>query len=249
MRELTVGLMKHSVLEVGRLHARLLQNGIGCTLGGIEVGLFTCESATVLGIELVLPPPEIRHVGHVRVREQALGDQLFGTHDERRGTRRGREFQRIGRRPLRGVARDAQGVLHLPRLHMTERHVHRFGSRLAGELEVGAVDVGRGTDGLCHRDARRLHGVWMRLRADVDRTDVGGIDVWRACQGTPCRLHRQRDRVHVRWRNGFFAQHQSALVAGRVRTPDLRDLLNLDAMTGQVCAVADNTSHYDPLST
>ena len=57
------------------------------------------------------------------------------------------------------------------------RYVHGLRARLAGELEIGTVNVGRGADGLCHDGARRFDGIWMRLRADVDRSDIGRIDM------------------------------------------------------------------------
>src|SRR4030042_6566064 len=82
----------------------------------------------------------------------------------------------------------------------------------------------------------------MRFRAYVYGADCPRVD-FRPAQGVPRGLDGHRDRILVRRGDGVFLEHQAFLVAGRVRSPDLGDLLDLDAVAGDVGAVADDAFH------
>ncbi len=143
---------------------------------------------------------------------------------------------------MRGVSSDRQTVLDASGLDLTQADEHRLGPGFARKLETRGMHLRSSANGLSQNRSRWLHGIGMRFRTDVDRSDLPRIDAGTS-YGLPGRLHRHGDRVLIRTWNGFFLQAETTLVAGRIRTPDLGDLLDLDAVAWDVSPVADDAGH------
>ena len=142
-------------------------------------------------------------------------------------------------RALRGIGAHAHGVAAGSGAHQLGSDEHALAAGLAGELQVRGVAVRHRAQGFGQDGPGGLDRVGVRLAAHVDGADVLRVD-GRALQGPARRLHGHAGRVLVRGGHGFLLQHEAALVAGRVGAPDLGDLLSLDAVAGDVRAVADD---------
>jgi hypothetical protein len=131
-------------------------------------------------------------------------------------------------------------VLDAP-LDEAESDEHRLRAA-ARELEVGNVHVGADAERLHDHGAARLHGVGVRLRADVQRADQLRVDAG-TLERRATGLDGDRDRVLVDAGNRLLLEQEPALDGGGILAPLARDLFRLDPIPGNERTVSDNPGH------
>src|SRR5213594_4073607 len=235
--ELSVRLVEDRVVVILRGRAGPLEEELGAVDDVLEVRGFAREATAVARIPLAFAPPEVRGVRRVGDSVADVRDRAVRP-DQEGGSARGRTvLERIARGALAGVRADCESVLHHLREGQAHRRLDRGRSRLARELEVRRCQDRRRSDRFRHDRRGRLDGVRMGLRADVDRADLGGVDV-DLRHARPCGLDGDRDDVLVGARDALRADVQPATHRLAVGAPDHADVLRSDPVARDVPAVA-----------
>src|SRR5213594_2543596 len=241
--ELAVRLVEDGVVVVLRGRARPLEEELGAIDDVLEVRGFAGETTAVARIPLAFAPPEVRGVRRERDGMADVCDRPVGPDQESRPARGGAVLEGIARRALAGVRADRESVLHHLREGQAHRRLDRGGSRLAGELEVGRGEDRRRSDRFRHDRRGRLDGVRMGFRADVDRADLGGVDV-DLRHARPRGFDGDRDDVLVGTRHALRADVQPATHRLAVGAPDHADVLRSNPVPRDVRAVADDACFH-----
>src|SRR3989454_3184874 len=236
-RELSVRLVEDRVIVILRGRAGPLEEELGAIDDVLEVRGFAREATAVARIPLAFAPPEVRGVRRVGDGVADVRDRSVRP-DQEGGPARGRTvLERIARGALARVGADRESVFHHLRQRQTHRRLDRGGSRLARELEVRRGKDRSGSDRFRHDRRGRLDRVRMGFRADVDRADLGGVDV-DLCHARPRGLDGDRDDVLVGTRHALRADVQPATHRLAVGAPDHADVLRSNPVPRDVPAVA-----------
>jgi len=213
LRELGVGLVEDRPLVVLGGDAERLHQRFGGGGDVMEVGRLAREADAVLGVLLVLAPPEVGRVGDVGVRgvdgrQRVLG----GTDDEGRAARRGGVLERVAWLALRGVHADGEGVIGHLRTDESHRGDDGFRPRFAGEFPVPCLDAGRRANRFGDDGGAGFDRIRVRLRPDPDGAQLGRGDA-RAGEGVLGRFDGHGDHVFIEPRDGFLFDRQAAAFA------------------------------------
>ena len=204
----------------------------------MEVGGFAREADAVLGVLLVLAPPEVGRVGDVGVRGVDGGQRVLGgTDDEGRAARRGGVLERVAWLALRGVHADGEGVVGHLRADESHRGDDGFRPRFAGEFPVPCLDAGRRANRFGHDGGAGFDRIRVRLRPDPDGAQLGRGDA-RAGEGVLGRFDGHGDHVFIEARDGFLFDGQASAFAA---CPYARHFLGGQTITRHVRAVADES--------
>src|SRR5438093_543521 len=146
-------------------------------------------------------------------------------------------LERVARGALARVGTDREAVLHHLRQGQAHRRLHRGSPGLARELEVrGREDRGR-TDRFRDDGRRGLDRVRMGFGADVNRADLGGVDVdFRHTR--PRGFDGDRDHVFVGTGHALRADVQPAAHRLAVGAPHHADVFRSNSVPRDVPAVA-----------
>src|SRR2546425_9002066 len=241
--ELPVRLVEDRVIVILRGRPGPLEEELGAVDDVLEVRGFAGEATAVARIPLAFAPPEVRGVRRVRDSVADVRDRSVRP-DQESGPARGRTvLEGIARRPLARVRADREPVLHHLREGQAHGRLDRGGSRLAGELEVGRGEDRRRSDRFRHDRRGRLDRGRMGLRADVDRADLGGIDV-DLRHARPRRFDGDGDDVLVGPRHALRADVQPATHRLSVGAPDDADVLRSNTVPRDVPAVAHDACFH-----
>src|SRR5213594_2270635 len=234
VRELSVRLVEDRVIVILRGRPGPFEEELGAVDDVLEVRGFAGEATAVARIPLAFAPPEVRRVGDgvADVRDRAVRP------DQEGGPARGRTvLEGIARRALACVRADRESVFHHLRQRQAHRRLDRGGSCLARELEVRRGEDRRRSDRFRHDRRGRLDGIRMGLRSDVDRADLGRVDV-DLRHARPRGLDGDRDDVLVGTRDALRADVQPATHRLAVGAPDHADVLRSNPVPRDVPAVA-----------
>src|SRR5437870_6816638 len=235
--ELSVRLVEDRVVVILRGRAGPFEEQLGAVDDVLEVRGFAGEATAVARIPLAFAPPEVWGVRRERDGVADVRDRAVRP-DQEGGSARGRAvLEGIARRPLAGVRADRESVLHHLREGQAHRRLDRGGSRLARELEVRRGEDRRRSDRFRHDRRGRLDRVRMGLRSDVDRADLGGVDV-DLRHARPRGLDGDRDDVLVGTRDALRADVQPATHRLAVGAPDHADVLRSNPVPRDVRDVA-----------
>src|SRR5881396_1384270 len=241
--ELAVRLMEDRVVVVLRGRAGPLEEELGAVDDVLEVRGFAGEATAVARIPLAFAPPEVRSVRRERDGVADVRDRAVRPDQERGPARRRTVLEGIARRALAGVRTDRESVLHHLREGQAHCRLNRSGSGFARELEVRRRQDRSGSDRFRHDRRGRLDRVRMGLRSDVDRADLGRIDV-DLRHARPCGFDGDRDDVLVGTRDALRADVQPATHRLAVGAPDHADVLRSDPVPWDVPAVADDACFH-----
>src|SRR5881296_3859661 len=236
-RELAVRLVEDRVFVVLRRRAGSLEEELGAIDDVLEVRGFSGEATAVTRIPLAFPSPEVRRVRRERNGVADIRDRSIRP-DQEGGPARGcTVLEGIARRALARVGADRKSVLH----HLRERQAHRRlycrGSRLTGELVVRRCEDRSRSNRFRYDRRGRLDRIRVRLRAHVDRADLGGIDV-DLRHARPGGFHGDRDDVFVGTGHALRADVQPATHRLAVGAPHHADVFRSDPVARDVPAVA-----------
>src|SRR2546422_890611 len=241
--ELAVRLVEDGVVVILRGRAGSLEQKLGAIDDVLEVRRFTGEASAVAWVPLAFAPPEVRRVRGVGDGVADVGDRTFRPDEEGGPSGRGAVLERVPRRALARVGTDREAVLHHLRQGQAHRRLHRGGPGLARELEVRGREDRGGTDRF--RDDRRggLDGVRMGFGADVDRADLGGVDVdFRHARTRG--FDGDRDHVFVGTGHALRADVQPATHRFAVGPPHDADILRSDSVPRDIPAVAHDACFH-----
>ena len=236
LRELGVGLVEDRPLVVRggraeRFHQRL---GRGGDVG--EIGRFAREADAMLGVLLVLAPPEVGRVGDVGIRGVNEAQRVFGgSHDVGRAARCGGVLERVAWLALGGVHADGEGVIGHARADESYGGDNGFGARFAGEFPVARLDVRGRANRFGHDGGGGFDRIRVRLRPDPNGAQLGGINP-RAGDGVLGRFDGHCDHVFVQPRDGFLFDRQAS---GFAACPHAGDFFGGQTISRHVRAVAD----------
>src|SRR3989454_8057112 len=241
--ELSGRLVEDRVIVVVRGRAGPLEEELGAVDDVLEVRGFAGEATTVARIPLAFAPPEVRGVGRVRDGVADVRDRSVRP-DQEGGPARGcTVFEGVARRALARVGADRESVLHHLRQREAHRRLNRSGSGFARELEIRRRQDRSGSDRFRHDRRGRLDRVRMGLRSDVDRADLGGVDV-DLRHARPRGLDGDRDDVLVGTRDALRADVQPATHRLAVGAPDHADVLRSNPVPRDVPAVAHDACFH-----
>src|SRR6059036_2006310 len=241
--ELSVRLVEDRVVVVLRGRAGELEEELGAVDDVLEVRGFAGEATAVARIPLAFPPPEVRRVRGERDRVADVRDGVVDSDQEGGPSRGGAVLEGVARGPLARVGADREPVLHHLRQRQAHRRLDRGGSRLARELEIRRGEDRRRADRFRHDRRGRLDRVRMGLRSDVDRADLGGVDV-DLRHARPRGFDGDRDDVLVGTRHALRADVQPATHRLAVGAPDHADVLRSNPVPRDVRAVADDACFH-----
>src|SRR6266513_2282500 len=238
-RKFPVRLMEDGVVVVLRRRSRALEEQLRARADVLEIRRFTGESTAVTRVSLSLATPEVRRVRRIRNGVGDLGRDAVDPDQQGCPTRGGAVLEGVPGSPLARVRTDRETVLH----HLGQGQAHRRldcgGAGLAGELEVRRGQDRSRADRLRDDGRGRFDGIRMGLGTDVDRADLGRIDVDLG-HARPGRFHGDRDHILVGPGDALRPDVQSSTHRLAVGAPDRAYVLRSDAIAGNVSAVADD---------
>src|SRR3989441_12113317 len=241
--ELAVRLVEHGVVVILRGRAGSLEQKLGATDDVLEVRRFASEASAVAGVSLAFAAPEVRRVRGERDGVADVGDRTIRPDEESGPSGRGAVLERVPGGALARVGTDREAVLHHLRQGQAHRRLHCGGPCLARELEVrGREDRGR-TNRLGNDGRGWLDSVWMGFGADVDRADLGGVDVdFRHAR--PRSFDGDRDHVFVGAGHALRADVQPAAHRFAVGAPHDANVFRSDSVPRDVPAVAHDACFH-----
>src|SRR2546425_2361440 len=175
--ELAVRLVEDGVVVILRGRAGSLEQKLGAIDDVLEVRRFTGEASAVAWVPLAFAPPEVRRVRGVGDGVADVGDRTFRPDEEGGPSGRGAVLERVPRRALARVGTDREAVLHHLRQGQAHLRLHRGVPGLAPEIEVPGREDRGGSDRFRDDGRGWLDRVRVGFGTDVDRADLGGVDV------------------------------------------------------------------------
>src|SRR3989441_874405 len=241
--ELAVRLVEDGVVVILRGRAGSLEQKLGAIDDVLEVRRFTGEASAVAWVPLAFAPPEVRRVRGVGDGVADVGDRTFRPDEEGGPSGRGAVLERVPRRALARVGTDREAVLHHLRQGQAHRRLHRRGPGLARELKVRGREDRGGSDRFRDDGRGWLDRVRMGFGADVNRADLGGVDVdFRHAR--PRGFDGDRDHVFVGTGHALRADVQPATHRFAVGPPHDADILRSDPVPRDVPAVAHDACFH-----
>ena len=201
-----------------------------------EIRRLAREAVTVAGIVRVGTPPEVRRVGDVRQHRLVHRNTFRGRADDKGRAAGSRGvFERVAGPALGRVHADGQHIAPHARADDADAHHDRLAARLARELQVGRLHVGRRADRLGHDGGGGLDRVRVRLAAHPDRAQLLRVDLG-AGQRVARGLDGHGERVFVQPGDRLLFDRQPAGAVG----PHPGHFRGRQAITWDVGAVTDD---------